>query len=290
MDKNAKSIIFVGAGRSGSSLLHRVCSYQDDFCWLTPMAHRFPERYWLNDWAITYRNLAFSMGLESQARVFPREAYGFWDHLAPGFRRPFRDLGKTDLSQGTKRSAAKKIDAFLKTHRANNLLLKITGWPRIAYLEELFSTPFFFNVVRDPRSVVSSYLKIGNNWRGWEGPWNWRFGLLDEKYQAIWDDHDRSFAALAAIQWCLIDDAIEKASLSSDITTIRYEDFCNDPIKVLEGMFCALMLKPSKRVHQFLQQQHIENRQSWHRDLNSTQVKAIEQITEAKRKKYSYFE
>ena len=62
--------------------------------------------------------------------------------------------------------------------------------------------------MRDGRAVASSLLHV-NFWRGWYGPQGWRAGLLSPEDQATWESYDRSFTALAGLEWRIQMRAIE---------------------------------------------------------------------------------
>ena len=123
--------------------------------------------------------------------------------------------------------------ASLLTPRRNRLLLKIAGWSRIGFLKEIFEDAKFIHIVRDGRAVASSVMHV-NFWRGWRGPQGWGAGLLSPEYQAAWDATNRSFIALAGIQWQLRTRAMEAARQKidpKDFLEVKYEAFCDQPLE-----------------------------------------------------------
>ena len=54
----------------------------------------------------------------------------------------------------------------------NRLLLKITRWPMIGFLLEIFEEAKFVHMMRDGRAVTNSMLNVGFG-RGRGGPKNW---------------------------------------------------------------------------------------------------------------------
>ena len=98
----------------------------------------------------------------------PGECYRFWDKHTFGFSEPCRDLVRADVSARVKRQVRGRPGAML-TPTADRLLIKITGWPRIGYLDEIFEDARFIHIKRDGRAVASSLLHV-NFWRGWYGP------------------------------------------------------------------------------------------------------------------------
>jgi hypothetical protein len=135
------------------------------------------------------------------------------------------------------------------TSKRHRLLIKITGWPRVGFLNEIFEDAKFIHVLRDGRAVASSLLHV-NFWRGWYGPQGWRAGLLSPEDQATWEASDRSFVALAGLEWRIQLRAMEAARRALPDPTrfleIKYETFCDQPLdtsrRVLE--FAELQCSP----------------------------------------------
>jgi hypothetical protein len=119
------------------------------------------------------------------------------------------------------------------TAKRNRLLIKITGWSRIGFLNEIFDDARFIHILRDGRAVASSLLHV-NFWRGWHGPQSWRAGLLSPEDQATWESYDRSFTALAGIEWRIQMRAMEAARKALDpglFHELKYETFCEQPVE-----------------------------------------------------------
>ncbi len=129
----------------------------------------------------------------------------FWDHYYPGFSVPFRDLGADDVLESTRRQLRSAL-ARMRTPKRSHLVIKITGWPRVGFLREIFPEGRFVHVVRDGRAVASSLLKVPW-WWGWRDRPNWRWGPLTPELDALWAESGRSFVALAAIQWRILMEA-----------------------------------------------------------------------------------
>jgi len=175
--------------------------------------------------------------------VQPGESYPFWEHHCKGFSAPYRDLVAADVTDKTKKHVPRTMARIL-TEKRNRLLLKITGWPRISFLSEVFEDARFIHVMRDGRAVANSMLNV-YFWQGWKGPRNWGWGELSPDQKEEWNEHGQSFVALAAIQWKILMDAMEKAkeTVSSEkFLEIRYEDLCDDPLGRFQKVtqFCDL--------------------------------------------------
>ena len=229
--KIIKPIIIVGTGRCGSTLFHRLLATHPQLMWLSPICYRYPDKPDWNRMAVT------AMGNPLLRRLFggkirPGENYRFWDKYAYGFSEPCRDLVRSDVSARVKKQVRAALAPML-TAKRNRLLIKITGWSRIGFLNEIFEDAKFIHVLRDGRAVASSLLHV-NFWRGWFGPQGWRAGSLSPEDQATWERYDRSFTALAGIEWRIQMRAMDAARETLDpsrFLEVRYEEFCERPVE-----------------------------------------------------------
>jgi hypothetical protein len=179
--------------------------------------------------------------------VYPVEAYRFWETYSPGFSQPCRDLVMEDVSPLVKVALRQAVTQTLPPRRTR-FLAKITGWPRIGYLHEVFPDAKFVHLYRDGRAVASSLLRV-DWWSGWGGPARWRWGELAPEHRQRWDEHGQSFVALAAIQWEILMAAFRAArqQLPGDrLLEMRYEDMCRDPVNTLRSAldFCEMDWSP----------------------------------------------
>ncbi|MBV7337970.1 sulfotransferase [Chloroflexi bacterium TSY] len=200
-----KQPIFInGVGRSGSTLFHRLFSAHPHVAWLSRLSEQFPKQPVVNRYLMNGLDIP-AIGKILQKKVKPRECYSFWNHYYPGFGVSCRDLTAHDVTNRVKKRLPQALAQTL-TPKRNRLLIKITGWPRVGFLHELFDDIKFISIVRDGRAVVNSMINVGW-WWGWQGPENWRWGQLTEHQQALWERHNRSFVALAAIEWTILMEA-----------------------------------------------------------------------------------
>ena len=180
-----RPIFVIGVGRCGSSIFNTLLSHHSELAWISSYCNRNPGGFAMHrqlldmiDWPV--------VGPILRRRFTPREGYTFWDAHFRGFSAPCRDLTAGDVSDATKESVRAALGELV-TSKRKRLLVKITGWPRIGALQEIFPDAKFIHIVRDGYSVANSFLQVPW-WWGWRGPQNWRFGLLPADEQAVWEE------------------------------------------------------------------------------------------------------
>ena len=224
------------------------------------------------------------------SRVRPSEHYPFWEEYAKGFTHTFRDLVATDASPLQVRQLRTAFGRILTPGRPR-LVLKITGWPRIGFLRQVFPDARFLHIVRDGRAVASSMLAVPF-WKGWEGPERWGFGPLSAEHQQIWERYDRSFHALAALEWNLLLDAMKQASggLAADhFMEVRYEDVCADTSAAMQDIarFAGIDWLPG--FERALAAHTVESaNDKWRQDLTAEQQRIISEIEQPWLAHYGY--
>ncbi|HET7468890.1 MAG TPA: sulfotransferase [Gemmatimonadales bacterium] len=289
MTQIVKPIILVGTGRCGSTLFHTLLSSHEQVMWLNGFAKVLPGRPAINRWATTAMGNRL-VGRLLRGAIYPMECYEFWDRYAYGFGEPRRDLVRSDVSARVKRQLNRAFGALL-TRRRHRLLIKVTGWSRIGYLDEVFEDARFIHIMRDGRSVASSMLHI-EFWNGWSGPPGWRAGPLSPEDQAIWERYERSFIALAGIEWRIQMRAIDAARRQLDprrFMEIRYERFCEQPMETLHRVLEFADLPPSRTLERAVKDARIKStKDRWREDLAPVQQTILDEVLRDDLRRYGY--
>ncbi len=289
MTKLAKPIIIVGTGRCGSTVFHRQLAKHPHVMWLAGFFNRYPTRPAWNRRAVTAMGNPMLRRLLGR-KIQPGECYRFWDKYAYGFSEPCRDLVHTDLTLRVKHQVRAVMESML-TSRRNRLLLKVTGWPRVGYLNEMFEDARFIHLVRDGRAVASSLLHV-SFWGGWHGPQGWRAGLLSPEDQAIWERHDRSFVALAGLEWRIQMRAMDAARRSVDgnrFLEIKYETYCAQPLETTRRVLQFADLPNSQEFERQLAATPIKNaNERWREGLTEAQQCILDEILREDLVRYGY--
>jgi hypothetical protein len=289
--KIEKPIFIVGTGRCGSTAFHRLLGVHPQTMWLSGFAEEFPYRPRWNQWAVT------AMGSPALRRIFgkrikPGENYGFWYAHAYGFAEPGRDLVRSDVTPRVRQQMHAAIEPML-TSRRSRLLVKLTGWSRIGFLNEVFPDAQFVHIVRDGRAVASSLLHINAwQWRGWYGPYSWRYGPLSGEDQAAWEASGRSFVALAGLQWKIHTRAVEAARQALDparFLEVKYEQFCEQPGDTCRRVIQFAGLEPSPEFERHVAAARITDMSDrWRRDLSPEQQALLTGLLRNELQRYGY--
>jgi hypothetical protein len=284
-----KPIIIVGTGRCGSTVFHRLLATHPRVMWLSPVCDRTPTDPKWNRWAVSAMGNSILRRLFG-GRIQPSECYRFWDRHAFGFSTPCRDLVRADVTPRVKKRVRAALEPMLTPTR-NRLLIKITGWPRIGFLNEIFEDAKFIHIVRDGRAVASSLLHV-DFWRGWLGPQGWRAGPLTPEDQAAWEARNRSFTALAGLEWKIQMRAMQAARQTldpKDFYEIKYEEFCEQPLQTYREVLEFTELPASRAFEQRIKAASIKSTSNrWRDDLTAEQQAELNSLLRDDLRQYGY--
>lgn len=283
-DKVRDPIFVVGTGRSGSTVFFDCFTRHPRVAWLTRFASEDPERLWRNRLLMEVRSSAILDRLLGN-HYGPSEAYPFWNHVFPGFSNPYRDLLAEDVTPASATRARESV-ARIVTHSRNRFLAKITGWPRIRFLREIFPDAYFIEVARDPRATASSLLEVPF-WDGWRGSAGWRRGPLPVDLANIWLQERESFVALAAIECVIVERAIEECRVSlppGRFLRVSYSELCEDAVAVFRKTAAFCRLDWSTRFeHAIRRISFVDQSDKWRRNLSAAQQAVLQRVFEQSR-------
>ncbi|MGI9605928.1 MAG: sulfotransferase family protein [Acidimicrobiales bacterium] len=290
------SPIFIGgAGRSDSTAFHHAFARHPHVSWISKILDVVPRAEKLNE--LVLRGLdtpligtAIRSGLIESGRLKPSEAYKYWEGVAPGFSEPFRDLVADDLTERSRANLTDAVERLVVPGRSTPLI-KITGWPRIGYLQKAFPDARFIHIVRDGRAVVNSILQV-DFWDGWRGTKGWRGLDMTPAQKKRWDSSGQSFVTLGAMELSDMLDAMGTATSlvpTERFLELRYEDLCEDPIGSFKttAQFCDLEFTDSfaRTIEDF---GFRNTNDKWRRDLTEAQQQLLESELEPHLRHWGY--
>jgi hypothetical protein len=274
-------IFVVGTGRSGSTVFFDMFSMHPNVAWPSELSHRYPDHAWMNTLLMRLRANPLVDTLLGR-KYGPSEAYPFWERNCPGFTNPYRDLLAEDVTPTAASSIRHAVSGTVNRWR-HRFIAKITGWPRIRYLRQIFPDALFIEVSRDPCAIASSLLNVAF-WDGWRGPPTWRRGPLPPDLDSIWRQEGESFVALAAIEYVIVQRALTecRAGLPPwQIHDVSYSRLCTDPVGVFREVVAFAGLQWSPRFERAVARTRLVNRDDlWRSSLTSAQQAALERTLE----------
>ena len=275
-------VFIFGSGRCGSSVLQRLLSYHPELAWLPDrLCRAFPERPGLSRFFLRSLDLPW-FGSSLRLLSGPGEEYEFWEALAPGFSEPAADLTSSDVTDEARQRLRWAFER-IATRRRTRVLAKITGWPRVDYLRDVFPAATFVHVARDPRAVVHSMLGV-SWWRGREGPERWRWGPLEPELERLWERHGRTAFALACLQMRIYWRALEAAERRLErkrLVTVGYSELCRRPEDVLSEIAAACRLSVGPELERAIWRIPLESRDfQWARVWSEEQHEIAAEILE----------
>jgi hypothetical protein len=282
-------VVIVGVGRSGSTLLYRLLSLHPRAAWITGVANRVRPGSPANHLVMVAASVP-GLGRPIRNRLRPSEAYPFWERIAPGFSTPDHDLRADEVDPSVAASAPALLRS-MATRRRPTLVLKVSGWPRMGYLDALLGGPRFIHIVRDGRAVATSLL--GQGW-WWGHRWreDWQMGELPPDAAAAWEASGRSPYVLAAIQWRIQTSAVEEARstiAAERFTAVRYEDLCADPTAVMARLLAFAGFPDHPAMTRALARETVRPAaQTWRGTVDEADLEIATPVMESQLRRYGY--
>jgi hypothetical protein len=234
-----RPLIVVGTGRCGSTFLHRLLAFHDELGWLSTFNETLPRQQWLSVFSRLYA--APLPGGLKEMRAFPKpfEAYRFWESYLPGFSRRQSPQVPEEIDAAMIEPVREATRRILRFHGRDRLLVKVTGWARMAYFDRIYPDARFVFLQRDPRSVVSSWIKAG--WldvTSAPDTTSWQWGQVPEDYLAAWSDlgGGPQLSTALKIRLDLDDIAANSALLPGRVHELTYEELITEPEPALQGI------------------------------------------------------
>jgi hypothetical protein len=272
----------VGTGRCGSTTLHRLLGLHDDVGCLSYLNEGLPSQTWLSVFSRAYRWSLPSRVKRMKAFPMPWEAYRFWDHYLPGFSRRDRPLMPEDVPLGGIEPVRKATAKVLRYQGQSRFLLRVNGWSRIAYFDRIYPDALFLHLERDPRSVVSSWIKAG--WLDVTSPPDsrgWQWGEVPSAYFEVWERLGGGDVLSAALKTRLdLDDIARNIALFPERSlTVRYEDLVASPEATLRLVCNFTGLHWTSRFRRIVQATRFyDASDKWRRHLGAEQGALISEF------------
>ena len=241
-----KPIVIVGTGRCGSTMLHRVIARHEDIGWLSTFNEVFPTQPWLSRFSNLYRTPHLGMKVK-HLPFFPKpfEAYKYWEHYLPGFSRRDKPQTAADVPTAAIKPVHKALTEVMRHQKKSRFLVKVTGWSRIAYFNEIFPDAVFIFLNREHRAVVSSWVQAG--WLDVTSGLDsaaWQWGEVPAEYRQLWEELGANPLLSAAVKIQLDLDDIRRSlpMVEGRYYRLQYEDLITEPQKYLREMlaFCDI--------------------------------------------------
>ncbi len=289
-------VFLIGMGRSGTTVLAEAISIHKDLAWISKYLEilpSFPQISIIHKLVdIPYVGVYLrgkkrqQKGLINFFRKFLPycvENYSIWEKFC-GRKFLFDYLAHQKATEKEKVIIRDYIQKILKYHGKKRFFAKFTGPPRICYLQSIFPDAYFIHVIRDPRAVVNSLLKV-RFWcekGGLERPW---WDGLPEVYLQEWERRDKSPVALAAIQWKRVVTLTweeKQYVFPGHFIEVSYEDFVENPHEILTEIFNRVGLSNPPEPHKYISSiGKLKNMNyKYKQDLNENDIKIIEEITQ----------
>ena len=254
--KLQKPIIFIGTGRSGTTIVSEILNRHPDLAFPSNYLDRYPANpkvnliRWLFDNSL-WRTFGQKPQLNKLSPVNryifkPVEAYKMWDYLVGddiNFSREF--LTEEYLSEERIDFIRSYFNKMVVYQNKKRLTFKITGPSRISFLLQIFPDAIFINLKRKLIPTINSFLKVdfwqsrGANQLWWSGVYD-----KDEKNWAEKNLNNPSLLTAFQIKKIIQITDMEVNQFQPKYLEVHYEDFVANPEKELKRILDFAELPP----------------------------------------------
>ena len=267
-----KPIIFIGTGRSGTTVIsgiimrHRDLAfpsqYQNTF-FMNPKINLIRNFFDNKFWKIYGQKKQLNKVSILNKFIFrPSEAYKMWDYLTEDdidFSRDFL-LNKKETNEKIN-FIQNYFQKMIKYQNKKRLAFKITGPSRMEYLLSIFPDAYFIILKRKPIPTISSFLKV-DFWKslGFNRLW-WTGAYSDEEKKWAKDNKDDSIL-LTTFQIKKIYEVtkLECKKCNPNYIEVNYEDFVKKPQEEIIRIIDFVNLEVDVACLNYLKENRIYNR------------------------------
>jgi len=280
-------IIFIGPGRSGSTIVSEIVFAHERLAWPTNHQEYLPSALWVNLLRPPFDNSHWRIlgekGQINRTRVlnsllpYPSEAYPFWESITRddiNFSRGF--LLEQTANKEERKNIHARLSCLTRLQGKQRFAMKITGPGRIGYLKSIFPNARFVNVIRDPVATVHSLLEV-TFWKEQGMTKLWWKGAYSEQEIETFETLKHDPIAATAFQLAKILDTTKEEAIKTNamMLTVHYEDFVANPKDTIQDILYFAKLPNSIWVQRKLNKTAIHNQNSRTRKYKSTDAESI---------------
>lgn len=292
-------LFIIGCPRSGTTILLQTLAAHRDLAWVSHYYEDDPTRPMVNLLHRVYNPMILGELLYKyrwRLRLpIAVEPWKFWSRHIANFRwpphgaRPPRSHTEADMSESERRELTDTVRRLCKLQGRRVFLSKYTDLPRIRLLLSVFPKARFLHLLRDGRSVATSYtvkMKTGR-FATWDER-DWWVSGWPAALQREWQGVERCPIELAAFQWrhfvTLIRDEASALLPEEQYCEIRYDAFIENPQSAVARMLKFAGLPYDGRMGRFLSHSRLTDRdQKWRDVLSTDEHRRLEEILPAER-------
>ncbi len=268
--KTEGPIIFIGSGRTGTTILSDIILRHKDLGFPSNYQEMFPNKVQVNIirrffdnslWRLfgkrTYNRNVFNL---NNYFFRPTEGYKMWEHITGDSVDFSNSFLKGEKAKNPDEIRA-YFDKMLRFQNKERLAFKITGPSRLEYLSSIFPDAYFINIKRRQIPTIKSFLKV---------PFWQNYGIRDIKWNGAYSEEEIASINMqkekphvfTALQLKKIDEITneELKNIAPKYFETSYEDLMADPRTVIDKIFEFTHLEYDKKCFDFLSTIRVDNK------------------------------